>query len=931
MVNTEYNFQKIEKKWQDKWEREKIFEVKEDLSKKGKDKYYVLEMYPYPSSDLHIGHLRNYSIGDSFARFKRMQGFNVLYPMGYDSYGLPAENAAINQGVDPAEWTDLNIKSIQQQQKHIGLSYDWRRMVYSHDPNYYKWDQWFFIKMYEKDLAYRQESYVNWCPDCTTVLANEQVLSGKCWRCSSEVKQKFLTQWFLKIREYAEELLDGLNQVEWPEKVKTMQRNWIGRSEGSIIRFPIVGEDRTIDIFTTRSDTLFGVTFMVFAPEHPWIKLWVKGTEYEEDFENFYNEVTKQDKFERTDIEVEKKGLFIGKYAINPITKEEIPIYVGNFIIYEYGAGAVMAVPGHDQRDFEFAKEYDIPIKIVIQPFDYEIHEKKMIRAYEGDGTLVNSDEFNGMENRSAIKSITKKLETLKMGEDTINYKLRDWLISRQRYWGCPIPIIYCDTCGIVPVPYEDLPVELPKDIKFAGKGNPLKTSVSFVKVQCPKCGKLAKRETDTMDTFVDSSWYFFRYCDPDEKKLPYKKDIADYWMNVDQYIGGVEHSVLHLLYARFFTKVARDLGLHSCDEPFQKLLTQGMINKAHPFCPECETFAKKAEMHDKKCKRCGSEYILKSVKMSKSLGNTVEPIGIMNKYGADAARFFILFGASPKSGLEWSNEGVDFAYKFMRNFFHLLREPIEKVRAESSIRDELITYNLNKTIKVVTESYEKLAIRDVINHIILFFSDLTKYKDEGGLKEIFNECREKLTLLFHPIAPHTTEEIWELLGKKEFISLANWPSYNGSLLTVENEFKWKLMGNTVDDINSIKLATKKDKLKHINIIIAASWKFKFYSLLMSLIEKSKNQGEIMKKIMQHDEFKTYAKFINQITAKILKNIGKYPKYTLSTEEEYQFFKDMIPIIKKKFNSPINIVLESDSKEEKASQSLPGRPAIVIK
>ncbi|MFX1288968.1 MAG: leucine--tRNA ligase, partial [Promethearchaeota archaeon] len=564
MVNSEYDFQKIEKKWQVKWENEKIFEVKEDLRQKGKKKYYVLEMYPYPSSDLHIGHLRNYSIGDSFARFKRMRGFNVLYPMGYDSYGLPAENAAIDHGADPEEWTNLNIKSIQAQQKRIGLSYDWTRMIYSHDPNYYKWDQWFFLKMYEMGLAYRQESYVNWCPKCVTVLANEQVLSGKCWRCSSEVEQKFLTQWFLKIREYAEELLDGLDTVDWPEKVKTMQCNWIGRSEGTIIKFPIVGEKRTIDIFTTRADTLYGVTFMVFAPEHPWVKEWVADTKYESDFQNIYKETIRQNKFQRTDIEVEKKGIFIGKHSINPLTKEEIPIYIGNFVIYEYGAGAVMAVPGHDQRDFEFAKKYNIPIKVVIQPFEYELKPEKMFRAYEGDGVLVNSNEFDGMENRSAIKAISKKLSSMDMGQEIVNYKLRDWLISRQRYWGCPIPIIYCDTCGIVPVPYDDLPVELPKDVNFTAGGNPLKTSESFVNTSCPQCGKQARRETDTMDTFVDSSWYFLRYCDPNEENLPYRKDIANYWMNVDQYIGGVEHSILHLMYARFFTRVARDLGLQS-------------------------------------------------------------------------------------------------------------------------------------------------------------------------------------------------------------------------------------------------------------------------------------------------------------------------------------------------------------------------------
>jgi leucyl-tRNA synthetase len=931
MANIEYDFQKIEKKWQMKWEEEKIFEVKEDLSKNGKEKYYVLEMYPYPSSDLHIGHLRNYSIGDSFARFKRMKGFNVLYPMGYDSYGLPAENAAIDHGVDPEEWTNLNIKSIQTQQKRIGLSYDWTRMVYSHDPNYYKWDQWFFLKMYEKALAYRQESYVNWCPSCITVLANEQVQSGKCWRCSSEVEQKFLTQWFLKIREYAEELLDGLDTVDWPDKVKTMQRNWISKSEGTTIRFPITGDDRTIDIFTTRADTLFGVTFMVFAPEHPWIKEWVKGTEYEELFEQFYNEVMKQDKFERTDIDVEKKGIFIGKHAVNPITKEEIPIYIGNFVIYEYGAGAVMAVPGHDQRDFEFAKKYHIPIKVVIQPFEYELNAEKMIRAYESDGTLINSDEFNGMENRSAIDSISKKLESIGMGEETVNYKLRDWLISRQRYWGCPIPIIYCDTCGIVTVPYDDLPVELPKDVKFTGRGNPLKTSEIYVKVPCPKCGKPAKRETDTMDTFVDSSWYFFRYCDPNGKDLPYRKETADYWMNVDQYIGGIEHAIMHLLYARFFTKVARDLGLQSFSEPFQRLLTQGMVNKAHPFCPECGTFAMKAEMHNKKCKRCGTDYILKSVKMSKSFGNTVDPIGIMNKYGADAARLFILFGASPKSGLEWSDEGVDFAYKFVKNTFKLLIESPEIIREKKMIKDTLIEYNLNKTIKNVSEALEKISIRDAINEIIQFTTELNKYKNEGVNEEIFNKCKKNLALLLHPFVPHMTEEVWELLGKEGFLSLAKWPLYDKKTLNVDNDYKWKLLNNTINSINHIILIIKKEKLEEISIITATEWKYKFMLNLFSLIERTKNQKEVMSIIMEDELFKTQGKFVSQTIGKVLKNLGKYAKSPISALDEYDFFTQIKPIFEKKYDCKVSVITENESQEKKATQSLPGKPAIVIK
>jgi len=922
----EYDAQKIERKWQDKWQKDKIFEVREDPKK---EKYYVLEMYPYPSSALHMGHLRNYSIGDTFARYKRMRGYNVLYPMGYDSFGLPAENAAIDHGANPEKWTDSNIEAIKEQQKRIGLSYDWTRLIYSHDTDYYKWDQWLFLKFLENGLAYREKSYVNWCSGCNTVLANEQVQGGKCWRCNSEAEQRFLTQWFLKIRDYAEELLD-FTDLNWGENVKTMQCNWIGKSEGAIIKFPILGEDISIDIFTTRPYTLYGATFMVFAPEHPWVSEWVKGTEYEREFEKLYNEVMKQDRFERTDIEVEKKGIFIGKYCVNPITKEEVPVYIGNFVIYEYGAGAVMAVPAHDQRDFEFAKKYDIPIRIVIQPFDYELKLDKMVRSYEGDGTLINSEEFNGMENRIAINSITEKLEKIGMGNATINYKLRDWLISRQRYWGCPIPIIYCDDCGIVPVPYQDLPVELPKDVEFTGKGNPLETSENYINTTCPKCNKLAKRETDTMDTFVDSSWYFFKFCDPHSEVWPYRKETVNYWMNVDQYIGGIEHAVMHLLYARFFTKVTRDLGLHKFEEPFQALLTQGMINKNHPYCPQCDSFAVAAEKKNKKCKRCGTEYLLKSVKMSKSLGNTVDPIGIMNDYGADAARFFILFGASPQSGLEWSDEGVGFASKFIRNAFLLLTVPLENIRKEKTIRDTLINYILNKTIKDVTESLDKIAIRNAVNSIIQFTSEFTKYKLEGVNKEIYERCAENLALLLHPIVPHITEEIWELKGKKGYISLASWPSYDEKLLTIESDFKWKLMNNIMDDINSIKLVMKKEILEDISIVIAEDWKYKFYSLLMSSIEKTKTQGEIMKIIMKEKELKIHSKYIGQTVGKILKNLGKYTKFTITPNEEYQFFSDIKPIIEKKYGCTVNIYFEGDSKEEKAIQALPGRPALII-
>ncbi len=926
----QYDAQKIEKKWQQRWEKDKIFEVKEDPKKK---KYYVLEMYPYPSGKLHMGHLRNYTIGDCYTRFKRMNGFNVLYPMGYDSFGMPAENAAIDHGANPEEWTNKNIEKMKKQQKRIGLSYDWTREIYSHNPNYYKWDQWFFLKMLEKDLAYRQENYVNWCPKCATVLANEQSQGGRCWRCNSIVDQKFLTQWFLKIRDYAEELLEGLNIVDWPEKVKIMQRNWIGKSEGTIIKFPIVGEDRTIDIFTTRPDTLFGVTFMVFAPEHPWVRKWVEQTEYEKNFKELYDEVMHQDKFTRTDIEIEKKGMFIGKYAINPINNEEVPIYIGNFVIYEYGAGAVMAVPAHDQRDFEFAKEYDIPIKIVIQPHNYELNLANMTRAFESEGILINSEEFNGMGNRSAISAITEKLEEINMGFATINYKLRDWGISRQRYWGCPIPVIYCEVCGIVPVPYEDLPVFLPKDVSFTGAGNPLETSLSFINTKCPKCGKNARREIDTMDTFIDSSWYFFAFCDPPsvESDIPYNKNVVNYWGNVNQYIGGIEHAVMHLIYARFFTKVARDLGLHKFDEPFQSLLTQGMINKAHPYCPNCNAFFMKADLKEMKCKICGNiDLIQKSVKMSKSYGNTVDPGKIIGKYGADAARFFILFGASPSSGLEWSDEGVDYAYRFIKNTFSLLTEFPNNVRQELTIRDSLIKYYLNKTIKEFTENMQKLAIRNAVNNLIQFITEFGKYKNEGVKREIFEECRENLVLLLHPIAPHMTEEIWEIIGKQKYVSLTTWCSYNQELLTEESDYKWNLMNNILDDIKNIKTIMKKDDLESLSLIVTDPWKTKFYNSLISILEETKNQGEIIKKLMQNNDFRKYSKQISKFVVRILKNVGKYPKYCLSSNEEFQFFNEIRTIIEKKYRCNVKIIFEKESTEQKASQALPGKPAIVI-
>jgi len=572
----EYNFQEIENSFLKEWEENKIFKTKEEEG----NKYYVLEMFPYPSGKIHMGHVRNYAIGDVVNRYYRMAGKNTLHPMGWDAFGMPAENAAIKHGVHPAKWTYENIDYMRQQLKRLGFSYDWDREVTTCNPEYYKWNQWIFLKMFEKGIAYRKSAIVNWCPHDLTVLANEQVIEGKCWRCGTPVVQKEIPSWYLKITDYAERLLEDLEKLKgkWPSQVLIMQENWIGKSEGAMIKFPVKGSSDYIEVFTTRPDTIFGVTFMALAPENPLVLDLAKDTPYFEEVKAFVDKIKAMSTKERGIVE-EKEGMFTGKYAINPHTNEEIPIYAANYILWGYGTGAIMAVPAHDERDFEFAKKYNLPIKVVVQPKDKEWDFEKS--AYEEEGILVNSGEFSELESSKAKQEITKYLEEKGLGKKTINYKLRDWNISRQRYWGTPIPIIYCDDCGIVPVPEEDLPVVLPQDVEFTGVGgSPLSKVEEFVNTTCPKCGKPAKRETDTMDTFVDSSWYFLRYCDPKNDKLPFDKEKVDYWMPVDIYIGGIEHAVLHLLYSRFFTKFLKDIGLISVDEPFEKLLTQGMVLK---------------------------------------------------------------------------------------------------------------------------------------------------------------------------------------------------------------------------------------------------------------------------------------------------------------------------------------------------------------
>jgi len=756
----EYDFKSIEKKWQDRWEKARSFHA-EDF--KGK-KYYVLEMFPYPSGRLHMGHVRNYSIGDVVARFMWKKGYNVLHPIGWDALGLPAENAAIQHGIEPKKWTYDNIAHMRKQLKSLGITYDWDREIATCDPMYYKWNQWFFLKMYQLGLAYRKEEWVNWCPKCNTVLANEQVKEGKCWRCGTPVEQRKLKQWFLKIRDYADELLEGHKELEgkWPERVLVMQKNWIGRSEGAEIDFPVVGLEKKIRVFTTRLDTIYGATYLVLSSEHPFVEDLVRGTPKEEEILKWCQEKIKEKRFSREE-EPEKEGIFTGRYAINPFSREQIPIWIANYVLMEYGTGAVMAVPAHDQRDFEFARKYNLPIKVVIVPEDGDI-ELPLKQAYEEKGILINSAGFTGLRSEEAIKRMIALAEDRQFGNKAVNYRIRDWGISRQRYWGTPIPIVYCEKCGVVPVPEEKLPVTLPKDVKFTGEGNPLETSETFVNTTCPKCGGHARRETDTMDTFFDSSWYYLRYTDPENLSSPFDRKKAEYWAPPDIYIGGVEHAILHLIYARFFTKFIRDLKLIGFSEPFPRLLTQGMVIK------------------DGK-------------KMSKSLGNIVEPDEMIEKYGADAVRLFILFAAPPERDLDWSDAGIEGAYRFVKKIWSLFQRNLDLMQQDlkpdlspEAIQIRKITH---RTIKKVTEEiHDRMHFNTAIAALMEFYNALNE--NEERLRSTASgrgALREALFAMLHlisPFTPHLAEEIWEEAGKEGFISRAPWPSYDEKLLEEE-------------------------------------------------------------------------------------------------------------------------------------------------
>lgn len=758
-----YDFKTIEEKWQKKWEADHAFKTTEDTSK---PKYYALEMFPYPSGNLHMGHVRNYSIGDVVARYKKMQGFNVLHPMGWDSFGLPAENAAIKHGTPPAEWTWKNIDNMRTQLKRLGFAIDWDREVATAKEEYYKFTQWMFLQLFKNGLAYKKKSFVNWCPSCQTVLANEQVVNGKCERCKSEVGKRDLEQWFFSITKYADRLLKDIDKLSgWPDKVKSMQTNWIGKSEGAELKFRLDGSDEELTVFTTRPDTVYGVSYMVIAPEHPIVENLISGRPEEAACREFIKKVHGMSEIMRSSTDTEKEGVFTGRYVINPLNGKKVPLYLANYVFLDYGTGIVMGVPAHDQRDFDFAKKYNLPIEIVVQPEGQNTKGEDLTEAFAAEGIMENSGEFDGMNNREALKKIIDYVEEKGIGERKVNFRLRDWLISRQRYWGAPIPVVYCEKCGTVPIPESELPVRLPENVKFTGQGkSPLSECEEFMNTTCPRCGGHARRESDTMDTFVCSSWYYLRYCDPHNDKMPFAKDKVDYWMNVDQYIGGVEHAILHLLYARFFTKVLYDLGYVSCEEPFENLLTQGMVLKD------------------------GS-------KMSKSVGNVVSPDEIVAKYGADTARLFILFAAPPERDLDWNDTAVEGAYKFLNRVWRAVDElkPFmsdEKVVSASlNAEEKKLRFAVNASIKKVTEDFERFSFNTAISSIMEMVNELYRYKDatapESYSKPLIGEALRSLIVLLSPIVPHITQEMWESIGNDTALFDTPWPSFDESALVV--------------------------------------------------------------------------------------------------------------------------------------------------
>ena len=1006
---------KIAEKWQKKWAEDSIFKVS---ANKDKNKFYCLEMYAYPSGKLHMGHVRNYSLGDCFARYKRMKGFNVLYPMGFDSFGLPAENAAIKNNTNPREWTDKKMKEMTEQYKLLGLSYDWTRMVYSHDPEYYKWNQWFFIQLLKKGLAYKKTASVNWCPECNTVLANEQVHDGKCWRHGeTEVESKELSQWYLKITDYADELLEDIQKLEnWPDKVKIMQKNWIGKKYGYDQYYKVNNMDITLSTFTTHHHTSFAEIFIAIAPESPTALELVKETEHEKGALEFIDRIKKKKMKGEFKAEAAKEGYFTGRYARDFCSGRDLPIYIADFALIEFGTGIVKA-SCHDQRDFDFAKTHNIPMVEVLSPnkivekfkskdgtkIEYDVihpglkeelmkdysyngeydevsigkvsveinNEKKsaqvilelnkdtpsvamqesaVIRriaymlgdnkicnslnvsnmkecsmkmnefvevgfvpndkgefildvnnvkvplSYDGQGYMFRSKQFNGMSVPEAKEKMGIWMEHNKYAKKTVTYSLRDWLISRQRYWGTPIPIIYCDKCGPVSEKEENLPVKLPDDVDFTKGGNPLETSSSFINCKCPKCGGEGRRETDTMDTFIDSSWYFLRYTDIKRKDM-FDKEQAAYWMNVDQYIGGIEHACMHLIYARFFTKALRDMGMINVDEPFNSLLTQGMVLKD-------------------------------GAKMSKSLGNTVDPGEIIDKYGPDTARLFMLFTALPEKELDWNDKGVEGSYKFLNRILGLKELQVEfgEVTEELNDVDRFILSKLNRTIKTVTEQMETFRVSLAIGNIMSLVNDTLNYSRHDHNNKILGKCVKAITLLISPVAPHLSEDLWMSFGMKGYCSLASWPEFKEELIDEAAESANTMVENTISDVHAVLKLIKVNKPKKITLFVSPEWKYDFFKSFKEILEKTHNIGEIMNKVMIPE----YKKEITNLVPKLVKDQSKLPSVVLTLEKEFEVLASHIGKLKSAFNCEFDIIKADGSSEQKAKQAMPGKPSLIV-
>jgi leucyl-tRNA synthetase len=861
----------MEEKWRKRWQEAKLFEAKEGMGKK----YYVLEMYPYPSGVAgHVGHVRNYMIGDSFVRFMRMNGYNVLYPMGWDAFGQPSENAAIQLGIHPIKSIEQNIKNFKEQLNQLSISYDWSREISTCDPEYYKWNQWLFIKLFEKGLAYKSFALGNWCPACKTVLANEDVKEGKCWRCETEVIQREINQWFFKITDYADRLLEDLDKIDWSDRLKTMQRNWIGKSHGINYIFKIKETGEEIKTFTTRPDTFFGITFMVIAPEHPMVKELVKESKNKKEIKKFVEEAKKLSELERTMLTKEKKGIFTGMYAINPVTEKEIPIWIANYVVGTYGTGVVIGVPTQDQRDFEFAKKYGIGLKNVINPPGKELKEEEMQEAYTEEGIMTNSQQFDGMKSSEAIRAIADFLVEKGYAERTINYKLRDWCISRQKYWGTPIPIVYCDKCGIVPVPEKDLPVELPIDVEFGKEGAPpLATNEDFVNTECPKCGGPAKRETDTMTTFVDSSWYYLRYTSPHYDKALFDKEKVKYWMPVDQYIGGSEHAVGHLMYSRFITKFLKDLGYLDFDEPFMKLLNQGMVLK-------------------------------NGVKMSKSKGNVVDPRDVIKEHGVDTLRTYMLFMAQPTKEVEWYDREMAGVSKFLEKVMNMKNEMKE-------VENKYIESVTQKKIEKITKSIKELDLNVAIIELMNFSNKLSKYPSMYAYK-IFLK-------MLTPFAPHTTEEVWKSLGEKEMISVQKWPEVDKSKIDLKAEIWEDYISNLIKDIEEVRKLAKIEKPNKITIFVAPDWKHEVYDAVLTKTD--------LKEIIKN--YKGKEKEVSDYYKRLRKR-NPTEEIFLTSEDELCLLEKSMEVLVKECGCVVEIAEAEKSKNPKALVAESGKPGILM-